>query len=151
MVNEELQKKWSREADEKFPEIAEICKIFSDNYGPTIIAEFFSATKDKANEVLGTQAKLTKVLGLFTETWRLAIKKSLPPCRGDWMGLLSEALFIWDDGGRKSANIDTLRDLWMGADEIKPEPLKTGRKYRIIGQARKKKDGRLIVNMEPEE
>lgn len=116
MVHRRLQKEWEREADKKFPEFAEIFKIFSDYYSPALIEIFFSATKEKASSVIGSEAETTKVLGLFTETWRLAIKKRCPPCgKVDFMSLLSESVVIWEKKGCKSATVKTLRKSWEDA------------------------------------
>ncbi len=113
MVSKKLQKKWEREADEKYAEHADILKIFSAYYGPTLIATFFSLTEEKAKEIIGARATKTRILGLFTEAWRLAIKKSLPPCgENDFLSLLSEAAIIWEKNGCKGARIKTLRRVW---------------------------------------
>lgn len=109
MISKELQKKWRDEADE----LAKIFKIFSGHYSPMIIATFFSATIEEANKIIEIRARMPKVLGLFTETWRLAIKKSLPPCgKYDFLSLLSEVAIIWEKNGCKGATIETLRRVW---------------------------------------
>ncbi len=114
MVSKELKQQWEDEADERFPEFAEIFKIFSDYYSPVLIATFFLATKEMADKIIGPGgATMAKVLGLFAETWRLAIKKSCPPCcKADFLSLLSEAVIIWEENGRKDATIETLRRVW---------------------------------------
>lgn len=113
MVSKKLKQKWEDEADERFPEFAEIFKIFSDSYSPRLIATFFLATKKEADKIVKRGASKAEVLGLFTETWRMAIKKSLPPCgMNDFLLLLSEATIIWEKNGHKDATIETLRKVW---------------------------------------
>lgn len=109
MVSNKLQKKWYSEADE----IAEILQVFTDGYAPRFMLTFFSATKEEADRIIGKPAKLMKILGLFKETWRLAIKKSLPPCGiNDFRALLSEASVTWEVGGCRGAKVKTLRKVW---------------------------------------
>lgn len=112
MVSKKLQKKWKREA-EKFGREGEIFKIFTNYYSPALIANFFSMTKEEADKIVETETEEAKILGLFAETWRLAIKKSCPPCcEADFLSLLSEAAIIWEKNGCKGVTIETLRNVW---------------------------------------
>lgn len=115
MVSKKLQKEWRYEADKKFPEFAEIFKIFSDSYSPRLIATFFLATKKEADKIVRGEASKAEVLGLFADTWQLAIKKSCPPCcKADFLSLLSEAKMIWENDGCWGITIDALREIWFG-------------------------------------
>jgi hypothetical protein len=111
MVNKKLQKKWEEEA-EKY-EDREVFKVFSGYYSPAAIEPFFLATRKEVESILGKGANKTKVLGLFTEAWRLAIKKSLPPCcENDFLALLSEARIVWERKRYKGAYLKTLCKIW---------------------------------------
>src|SRR4030042_3504836 len=112
MVSKRLQRKWEKEA-EKYGKDGEIFKIFSNMYSPVTIEPFYPITAEEVQSVFGNRTNRTKTLGLFTEIWRLAIKKSFPPCcEYDFKNLLCEARITWAKKGYKGAYLKTLRKLW---------------------------------------
>ncbi len=111
-VDKKIREQWEDEA-KKFGRYGEVYKIFSDYYSPTLIATFYAATEKTVYEIVGTKADIVTVLGLFTEVWRLAVEKSrFPSGMFDFQSLLSEAVIIWEENGRKDATIETLHSVW---------------------------------------